>query len=176
MPILHTAITHYYILTWDIPKAPIFIAPWFNSNTIITCIKITIFNQYIITRLRIAAIIIITMTLHLHLPYCYIFWQQRMDQPKWSTINRKSFQKNIFALIEIDKLRSYATLSTKHTFVKRNRILFHFIKQCLFVCMLTIFLHHTSNSLITEPIWSISLPIHYTITGNCNIYFLIGIY
>ena len=84
--------TDYNILTGDIPVTAIFITSRFDGDTIITCIKITILNQYIPAWFRITTIIIIAMTLHFDFPDSDILGQQRMNKPERRTVESKSFQ------------------------------------------------------------------------------------
>ena len=65
----------------------VLVAPWFDSDAIVTNVEIHTFYQYIGAGFRVAAVIIVIVAVDIYIPYGYVVAKYGMNDPEGRIVN-----------------------------------------------------------------------------------------
>ena len=116
------AIPDNYVLR-SLSDAPtVLVASRFDGDTIIPHIEVHVFNQYVGTRFRVAAIVIVVVAVYIYIAYGDIIAEYRMDDPEGRIVDLHIFHQYIFAAVELYHAGAQVMPFSKYTFVYRNGV------------------------------------------------------
>src|SRR5215469_15380548 len=147
-----------------------------DRDTIIACIKRTVFYQYIRARLRIATIVIWTGAVDRELPYCDIRAQHGMHLPHRRILDGYAFDQHVLATVWLNELRTQVRTFAKLSFADRSPILRHFVQQIarLGCAGLTFLPSPVFTSGPAPPVLKPGLPIKRTFPRDRDVLLLEG--
>ena len=169
---------HNDILRRNIPLATIDITTALNSNTIISGIKCTAFDQNIFTTFWVTTITIRTTIEHLNSTNYKIITKEGVNHPERRIEQLYILNQNSVTTIEINKLRTHAIFRTKDTLIDWHLFFAPLQQTCTSAIALSthsLFPSKARSTTHCPPIFISTLSIENTFTSQCNISFSVCI-
>src|SRR5215213_420462 len=104
--VFHVTTLHDNVFSGRVETAAVGVTSGFDSDAVVAGIEVTVFDQNISARLRIAAVVVWTMSAYLHILHDHVTAEHRMNLPHRGVLNLHTFDQHVLAAIRLNELRA----------------------------------------------------------------------
>src|SRR5574344_11444 len=173
MSVFHLTASDYHVFAWNVPYPSVGISTALDGDTVIARMESAVFYQYVLARLRVAAVTVRTFVPYMHTSYRDVLAEKRMNHPERRAQQCDILYQNVFAHVQINQLRSQTVLHTKLTTIHIHTVFRHFLKTCSTSVPLTYGLcfrpSEPGGTAPFPPCLVASVTVYRTFTGDTDI-------